>query len=219
MTTPITPQQFHDALDDAAAADWRVVFAGATAHYRTGDFATGVRLVEAIGALADAADHHPDVDLRYGGVTVSMFTHEVDGLSERDAALAREISAAARHLGVTADVGVLQTVQLAIDALVSADVMAFWAAVLGYRRHGDEDVVDPRRRGPSLWFQAMEAPRAGRNRIHVDVSVPPDQAEARIAAALAAGGRIVSDAHAPAWWTLADPEGNEVDIATWQGRG
>jgi 4a-hydroxytetrahydrobiopterin dehydratase len=39
-----------------------------------------------------------------------------------------------------------------------------------------------------------------------------------VAAALAAGGRLVSDEHAPEWWTLADAEGNEVDVATWQGR-
>jgi 4a-hydroxytetrahydrobiopterin dehydratase len=32
------------------------------------------------------------------------------------------------------------------------------------------------------------------------------------------GGHLVSDEHAPAWWTLADAEGNEVDVATWMGR-
>jgi 4a-hydroxytetrahydrobiopterin dehydratase len=64
----------------------------------------------------------------------------------------------------------------------------------------------------------MDAPRPQRNRIHVDLSLPHDQAEARVAAGLAAGGRLLSDAHAPMWWALADPEGNEIDIATWQGR-
>ena len=67
--------------------------------------------------------------------------------------------------------------------------------------------------------RAWEAVRhAERNRIHVDVFVPHDQAEERVAAALAAGGRLVSDEHAPAWWTLADAEGNEADVATWLGR-
>ena len=61
----------------------------------------------------------------------------------------------------------------------------------------------------------MSAERSQRNRIHIDVYVPHDQAEARIAAALTAGGRIVSDANAPGWWTLADPEGNEADLAIW----
>ena len=48
--------------------------------------------------------------------------------------------------------------------------------------------------------------------------MPYDQAEARIAAAIAAGGHLISDDHAPAWWTLADAEGNEADVATCLGR-
>ena len=64
----------------------------------------------------------------------------------------------------------------------------------------------------------MDASRSQRNRIHVDVSVPHDEAAHRIAAALAAGGRLLSDAEAPAFWVLADPEGNEACVTTWQGR-
>ncbi|HEV3095851.1 MAG TPA: VOC family protein [Candidatus Dormibacteraeota bacterium] len=215
MTERITPQQFHqsDGVDD-----WRVLFGGACAYFRTGSFATGVALVDAIGTLADAANHHPDVDLRYAGVTVRLITHDVDGLSERDVNLARQISAAARKLSVPADPTAVQTVQITIDALVRPTIMPFWRAVLGYREAGDQDLIDPFGRGPSFWFQQMDKPRPQRNRIHVDVSVPHDQAEARVAAAIAAGGHLVSDAHAPAWWTLADAEGNEADVATWMGR-
>jgi 4a-hydroxytetrahydrobiopterin dehydratase len=111
--------------------------------------------------------------------------------------------------------------QVSIDALVSAEVMPFWRAVLGYEYRADspdEDLVDPRDRGPSIWFQRMDAPRPQRNRMHIDVWVPHDQAEARVAAAIAAGGRLVTDEHAPMWWVLADPEGNEVDVATWVSR-
>lgn len=215
MVEPVTAKQFHDS---AGVEDWRVLFEGACAHFRTGSFTIGVALVDAIGRLADAANHHPDVDLRYGGVTVRLITHEVMGLSDRDLVLARQISAAARELGVEADPTAVQTVQLAIDAMVSPEVMPFWRAVLGYEQLGDEDLVDPRGRGPSIWFQAMDAPRPQRNRIHVDVAVPHDVAEARVEAALAAGGRLVSDSHAPQWWTVADAEGNEADIATWLGR-
>src|SRR5438874_2509447 len=84
-------------------------------------------------------------------------------------------------------------------------------ARLGYADRADspEDLVDPHRRGPSLWFQRMDAPRPQRNRIHIDVWVPHDRAEARIAAALAAGGRMVNDGGAPSGWVLADAEGNE----------
>jgi len=215
MTEPITPRLFHEA---EGVEDWRVVFEGACALFRSGSFAAGVALVDVIGRLADAADHHPDVDLRYDGVTVRLRTHEVHGLSERDVTLARQISAAARDLDVPADPSAVQTVQVAIDALVAPEVMPFWRAVLGYREEGSEDLVDPHSRAPSIWFQEMESPRSQRSRIHVDISVPHDQAEARVAAAIAAGGHLVTDQHAPAWWTLADAEGNEADVATWMGR-
>lgn len=212
MVERITARQFHES---EGVGDWRVLFNGAATWFRTGSFAAGVDLVAEIGRLADAADHHPDVDLRYPGVGVTLLTHEVSGLSDRDAALARRISAAARERGIEADPAQVQRLNIAVDALDRPAVAAFWAAVLGYRRLGEEDVVDRHGRGPGLWFQQMEHPRPDRNRIHLDLSVPRDQAAVRIEAALAAGGRLVSDAHAPHWWTLADPEGNEVDVAPW----
>lgn len=100
MTERISPQEF---LAADGIGDWRVVSGMAAAYFGTGSFNTGVALVDAIGALADAANHHPDVDLRYPSVVVRLVTHDVGGLSERDLALARQISAAARDLGVTAD--------------------------------------------------------------------------------------------------------------------
>lgn len=140
------------------------------------------------------------------------------GFREHDVRLAQRISAAARELGVPADSTAVQTVQVTIDALVGSEVMPFWRAAFGYQEVGEEDLVDAHGRGPSLWFQEMAAPRPQRNRIHVDISVPHDQAEPRITAAIAAGGHLVTDAHASAWWVLADAEGNEACIATWQGR-
>jgi 4a-hydroxytetrahydrobiopterin dehydratase len=215
MAKTITPRQFHEA---AGVEDWRIVALGACAYFRTGSFATGVELVEAIGRLVDEAGHPPDVDLRHAGVTVRLTTQGETGLSERDLELARRISVAAAELGVPADPGAVQDVNLTIDALVGSEVMTFWRDVLGYEPMGDEDLVDPHGRRPSIWFQEMDVPRPQRNRIHVDVFVPHDQAEGRVAAALAAGGHLLSDENAPAWWTLADAEGNEVDVATWRGR-
>ena len=59
----------------------------------------------------------------------------------------------------------------------------------------------------------------GHNRIHFDMCVPHDEASRRLEAALAAGGRLVSgEERAPAFWVLADVEGNEVCVTTWQGR-
>jgi len=100
MTERISPQEF---LHADGVGDWRVVSGVACAYFATGSFRAGVALVDAIGALADAANHHPDVDLRYPSVLVRLSTHDVGGLSERDVGLARQISAAARDQGVTAD--------------------------------------------------------------------------------------------------------------------
>jgi 4a-hydroxytetrahydrobiopterin dehydratase len=197
--------------------DWRVLWGGgfACAYFATGSFQASVALVQAIGELAAAADHHPDVDLRADGVTVRLFTPTVYGITDQHVLLARQISEAARRLQATADPAGVQQVQVAIDALDIARVRPFWHAVLGYPEVGDDDLLDAHRLGPPFWFQQMDAERPQRNRIHIDIYVPHDQVQARIAAALAAGGRIVSDAHAPGWWTLADPEGNECDLAIW----
>ncbi len=152
MTERISPRQFHEA---GGVEDWRVVFSGACAHFRTNSYGVGVALVGAIGRLADAARHHPDIDLRHEGVTVRLRTNDIDGLSERDVELARQITAAARELGVLADPSAVQTVQVSIDALAGPAVMPFWRALLGYRQVGDEDLVDPsaagRRSGSSRW--------------------------------------------------------------------
>ena len=100
MTEQITAAQFQAA---DGVGDWRVQSGGACTYFRTGSFATGVALVDEIGKLADAANHHPDIDLRYGGVTVRLVTHSAGGLTSRDVALAQQISAAARALGLTAE--------------------------------------------------------------------------------------------------------------------
>jgi len=216
MTGRISARQFHEA---GGVEDWRVLLGDrAYSHFRTQSFAQGVSLVNAIGALADAADHHPDLDLRYRGLTVRLWTHDVDGLSTRDIELARRISAAARELGIPADPLSVEDVQVSVHVLDAATVMPFWRAVLGYRARGEEELLDPRGRGPSLWFQRTAPPGRQRSPIHVGVSLPSDEAEARVAAAVAAGGRVVSGEHAPGRWVLEDPEGNEVDVSTWVGR-
>jgi len=215
MADKITPQQFHDS---DGVDDWRVLWSVAFATFRTGDFATGLRLLDRIGELADAANHHPDVNLRYGVVEVRLVTHSSWSLTDLDLLLARQISSAAKKLGVAADPERTRTWEFALDALDVDAVRTFWCAVLGYERAGDTDIADPDGLYPPVYVQQMDEQRTGRNRIHIDVGVPHDQAEARVAAALAAGGTLVSDEFAPMWWTLADPEGNEVDLATWVGR-
>lgn len=214
-TERIKPHQFHEAV---GTGDWRVLGEGACTHFRTGSFAAGARLVHEISERVGLEDRHPDIDLRDGGVTVRLITitHDFYGLTERDIELARQISAVARELGVIADPSAVQTVQVTIDALVGPEVTPFWRALLGYeeRANSPEDLIDPHRRGAPLYFQQLDAPRPQRNRVHLDVWVPYDQAEARIAAAIAAGGHLVTDEFAPSHWVLADAEGNEACVGT-----
>lgn len=222
MTDPISPTQFHKA---EGVEDWRVLGGdGATAYFRTGSLAAGARFVQAISELQGVDDAHPVIDLRHDGVTVRMitFTKDYAGMRRTHVELARRISSAARQLGLSADPSSVQTVSVIPGATSRAEIMPFWQAVLGYEPRIDspqEDLVDPHDRGPAFWFEQMEEPRPdGGGAIHVAIWVPYEQAQARIDAALAAGGRMVRDEHAPSWWTLADAAGNEVDIATTVGR-
>ncbi len=180
--------------------------------------AAGVELAVRIGAAADEADHHPDLTITYPRVHVLLTTHDADGLTSRDVDLARTISAIAVELGVPAEPTAVTQLEIAIDAIDMPAVKAFWEAVLGYEPNRADDIVDPYGRSPAFWFQQMDAPRPQRNRLHIDVTVAHDVAEQRIAAALEAGGTLVSDDEAPAFWILADPEGNEACICTWQAR-
>jgi 4a-hydroxytetrahydrobiopterin dehydratase len=221
MIDKITPTEFHES---DGVEDWRVIGDGAGAFFKTGSFAAAARFVQAIGDVPGVEDHRPDVDLRHDGVTVRLLTTGEDyyGMSRRDVDLARRISAAARTLGISADPSAVQSVLVIPGAPDVARVMPFWRAALGYEPRRDspaEDLVDPHDRGPAFWFERMREPRSdGGGAIHIAVWVPYEQAAARVAAALAAGGRLVRDEFAPSWWTLADAAGNEVDIATAKGR-
>ncbi len=208
-----TARGFHEA---DGVQDWRVLFSGAHAFFRVTSFEEGARFVAAIAEAAEAVGHFPDVDLRPEGVTVRTASGEYGALSERDVELARRISVAAVRLQVEPDPSQVQVVGIAVAQDSGSDVGPFWAAALGYKSLGaDEDVVDRHRRNPHISFQRLSPPKPGRGRTHVDVSVPADQAEARVAAVLAAGGRMADATHAPHWWTLASPENHGVDIAAW----
>lgn len=221
MTDPITPGQFHE---EKGVEDWRLTSEGATAFFRTRSFAESARFMQAISELPGVEKHRPGVDVRHDDVTVHMITYTDDyfGPSQQDVEMARQISAAARMLDLTADPSAIQSLLIIPGAPNITEIMPFWRAVLGYEPRLDspnEDLVDPHDRGVPFWFEQMHEPRGdGGGAIHIAIWVPYEQAEARVAAALAAGGRLVRDEFAPSWWTLADPAGNEADIATTKGR-
>jgi 4a-hydroxytetrahydrobiopterin dehydratase len=203
--------------------DWRVVGDGAGAVFATGAFRAATRLAAAIGGLEGIEDHAPDIDVRDGDVHVRLLTWSDDwyGMSRRDVELAARISALAREHGATSRPDRMQSVLVIVESIHNQDVMPFWKALLDYDYRPDsasEDLVDPRRRGPAFWFEEVREPHDVRNGIHVAVWVPIEEAEARVAAALAAGGRLVDDSTAPSGWLLADAMGNEADVASIAGR-
>ena len=206
--------------DEPGLDDWRMLFAKLHASFRTDDFASALRLVDAIGAVAEEMDHHPDVELGWGRVRVVSWSHDVAGVTARDLRLARRVSGLAAEQGARPDPGSVQVLELALDTADAARVAPFWRAVLGL---GDSpfhegELVDPDGSLPTLWFQDTEEHAVPRQRFHLDIRVPPEVAEERVAAALAAGGTLESDADAPTYWVLADPDGNHACVTTWLGR-
>ena len=212
----IRARTFHEAV---GGDGWRLVSDGANAFYPTTSLAESAVLVAALGALDGIDGHPPDIDIRPDGVTIKLLTVADDwyGPTQRDVDAARRISAAAGERGLAADAGTVQSTLIIIGTRDPARVMPFWAAVLAYERRADspdEDLVDPHGRGPAIWFETIDHAREEGGGIHLAVWLPPELAEARVKAALAAGGRLVRDTQAPSWWTLADAEGNEADVAT-----
>jgi 4a-hydroxytetrahydrobiopterin dehydratase len=211
-----------DKLSRQAASEalpaWRHLLQRMHLTVRAPDFVTAVDFVGRVALLAEEQGHHPDIDVRYDVVHLVLSSHDVGGITDRDVALGRAIDAVVTELGLASEPSTLTQVEIAIDALAIDTVQPFWAAVLGYDAQARDDLQDPLQLGPAVWFQQMDEPRPQRNRIHLDVTVAHDEALARIDRALAAGGHLVSDAEAPAFWILADVEGNEACICTWQGR-
>ena len=189
------------------------------ASYRTTDFASAVRFLDRVAEAADAAGHHPDVELGYGRVAFRLRSHDLGGVTERDLRLALQIQALANELGAEGLAVTPARYDVAIDCTNADSIRPFWRVGLGYVElpadgDGDVDLVDPRGHGPRVWFQHMEIARTERNRIHLDVYVPGDLAEERVRAIALAGGTLLTDEHAPEWWVLADVEGNELCVCT-----
>ncbi|MBB3043599.1 VOC family protein [Nocardioides soli] len=211
----------YDEVKALGLGDWRWLVGALHARFATGDFATGIALADAIAAAAEEAGHHPDLDLRYPHLSVRLLSHDVGGVTDRDLRLARRISELAAARGVAAAPDAIVALELGLDTADHATVLPFWRALLGYddsRIYPGREILDGAGRLPAVWTQRTEAHETPRQRWHLDVIVPIERAQDRIDAALAAGGTLVSDEAAPAFWVLADPEGNKACVCTPEGR-
>ncbi len=216
MTERIFARQFH-ATEGIEA--WRVLPEGAYAFFRTVSFAASARFVDAIGTLVREGDA-PSVDIRGDGVTVLLRAFKDRGLgpgADGPRPRASDLDTCPRDWGST-DPAAIQSLLIIPGATDRPGIMPFWQAVLAYDRRPDspdEDLVDPHDRLAPFWIEQMDELRAdGAGTMHLVVWVPWDEAESRVAAGLAAGGRLVRHNAEELFWTLADPAGNEVDVAT-----
>ena len=213
-----------DAAAAVEALGWRVVLGTLLASVPVGSLTRGLEAVQiAVRACGAAADEHLRADLRPDRVELAVHTRSSAKHTAVDVELVRAVTGALTGAGFAlappSGTRPVQLLEIAIDALDIAAIRPFWAAVLGYvDEPGSDGLIDPVRQGPALWFQQMTEPRPQRNRIHFDIAVAHDEAQRRIQAALAAGGRLLSDAEARAFWILADAEGNEICVCTWQDR-
>jgi 4a-hydroxytetrahydrobiopterin dehydratase len=220
------------AAASAAVTDlgWRYVLGAFVTTVPVPSLAVAGQIAARVAASAGAAaGDHVRLDVRTDRVVITVQTFSIGWTTDEDVEIVHLVTAALTGATrpVTAEVGgsprSIQILEIAVDAIDIPAVRPFWKAVFGYASEGANDgptdpLVDPWGQGPAIWFQQMDAPRPQRNRIHFDISVPHDEALRRMDTAILAGGRLVYDAEAPAFWVLADPEGNEVCITTWQGR-
>jgi 4a-hydroxytetrahydrobiopterin dehydratase len=226
---PLTRRQISDAVDGLG---WRFAVGVIRTSVLVDFLASAAEVARVVTDVAGDADGSLSLDLRPDRVVITLQSRQRGGVSPRETDAAGRISAALDDLGLVTEPEVgsggarsVQVLEIAIDALDIPAIRPFWRAVMGY---GDEPgadgsqpgagLADPVGQGPTIWFQQMDEPRPQRNRIHFDVVVPHDETERRIKATLDAGGQLINDTEAPAFWVLADPEGNEACVCTWLGR-
>lgn len=201
-----------------ALPTWRYLLGRMHLTVDAGSFPSALAFVNDVARIAEEHNHHPEIDLRYSRVHLAVASHDAGGITERDVSFGSAVADLVAARGLEPVTSNLAEFEIAIDALDIPAVLPFWRAITGYDDDGPEALIDPQLIGPPIWFQQMDAPRTQRNRIHLDLTVAHDEARNRLDRALAAGGTLLSDAAAPSFWVLADPEGNEVCLCTWQGR-
>ncbi|HEY3485681.1 MAG TPA: VOC family protein [Ilumatobacteraceae bacterium] len=172
----------------AVGTDWRVVDGVVTAWFDasslTESAALAARILELSAEIA--------VDVRATGLRVRLDADEH----------AEAVSAAARELGLAANPGALQHLNVVFESPDPAAVRAFWQGALDYAPADDGGLVDPLRRDPAIRIDHSVESRPLRNRIHLDVVRP--------AAAVEQAG--LGEATGPYGVCHTDPDGNEVDL-------
>ena len=198
--------------------DWVVLHGGATAVFRVESLDDAVRLAATVAEIPGLDADTVVLTVTAGSLGVRL-TRDMVLLEPAHAEIARRVSARAREAGAVADRAAVHEVQFAIAANPDAIDAGFWRAVLGYSPASDDNAIDLLGHSSTVWMQDLDGSKSLRHAMHVDVSVARGEAAARVAAAIAAGGRVVSDAEAPGAWILSDRAGNRVCVASWPDGG
>lgn len=210
----MSEQGWRDFLAAEDVGDWVVLHGGATAVFPVLSLRGAAQLADAVAKVPGIEGAGVLITITDEQLTVRL-TRGIWQLEPRHVELARAVASVAQHHGAAADRTRAQEVQLAIAAHPETVDVGFWRAVLGYAELDYDNAIDPLGHGSTVWMQDLDEAKPLRHAMHVDVSVAREHVDARLAAALAAGGRIVDDSNAPAHWTLADPAGNRVCICAW----
>jgi len=215
-----------EQVAEAGLTDWRKLAQGLHARYVVDDFGTGARFVTAVGEAGDQLGHHPRVSIGKGHVDLELVSddavyrddegteHVVEWVTQQDVDLARRITEIAADHGIAADPGSVSEIEIGLDTARSATIAPVWAALLTGsaesqgRGSPSDEIRDATGRIPNLWFGDSDEHETPGQRFHVEVYVAPEVAEARIAAAVAAGGTVVDDSDAPSLTVIADQDGN-----------
>ena len=210
----MTEDGWRDFLAADGLDDWAVLHGGAVAVFTCGSLGEAARLADAVVAVPGMAGAGAVLTLGDDRLSVRL-TRDVWALEPHHIALARAVSAAARAFGAVADRSRIQEVQVAVSAKADEANLPFWRAVLGYEAQADDNGVDPLGHSSVVWMQTLDEEKPLKHAMHIDVSVPRELVEARVAAAIAAGGMIVAADEAPELWILADAAGNKVCVVAW----
>ncbi|MGO2110121.1 MAG: 4a-hydroxytetrahydrobiopterin dehydratase [Pseudoclavibacter sp.] len=184
---------------------------------KTRTFVEAIDFVRAVADIAEEQQHHPDIDIRYNRVFLTVTSHDVGALTDRDLRFANAVAVLVQERGHTLSPKPLTLVEVGIDCADPQRIAPFWAAILGGKTDGFE-VADPHSRSPFVWFQQTDSPDEHRGRTHLDVNVAHDLFDDRVRAALDAGGTVVDDSHLPMFIVLGDPDGNVACVCSWHGR-
>jgi len=92
MSEPVlSDNELGEALFGAGAPEWELIGGRLVKTVECEGFVGSLAFVNEVGVLAEAANHHPDIDIRYNRVTLALITHDSGGITYKDIDLAKQI--------------------------------------------------------------------------------------------------------------------------------